>query len=183
MADSHILPDVLRPGLSLVFCGTAAGKRSAAEGAYYAHPGNLFWRALHQAGLTPRLLAPAEFPCLPDYGIGLTDLAKRHAGNDNELPRDAFDVAALKNKMAHYAPRVLAFTSKNAARATLGQPVAYGLQTEHVGKTQLFVLPSPSGQARGHWSIAPWLALAAYLGEPPKPGSALPLSHGRFKDY
>ena len=158
--SGHILPDVLKIGLALVFCGTAAGKRSAAEGAYYAHPGNLFWRALHQAALTPRLLAPAEFPQLPNYGIGLTDLAKHHVGNDNELPRDAFDAAALLVKIEHYAPRVLAFTSKNGARAALGRSVDYGLQTATIGDTQIFVLPSPSGQARGHWTIAPWLALA-----------------------
>jgi len=158
--SGHILPDVLKIGLTLVFCGTAAGKRSAAEGAYYAHPGNLFWRALHQAALTPRLLAPAEFPQLPNYGIGLTDLAKHHVGNDNELPRDAFDAAALLVKIEHYAPRVLAFTSKNGARAVLSRSVDYGLQTATIGDTQIFVLPSPSGQARGHWTIAPWLALA-----------------------
>lgn len=158
--SGHILPDVLKIGLTLVFCGTAAGKRSAAEGAYYAHPGNLFWRALHQAALTPRLLGPAEFPQLPNYGIGLTDLAKHHVGNDNQLPRDAFDAAALLAKIEHYAPRVLAFTSKNGARAALGRSVDYGLQTATIGDTQIFVLPSPSGQARGHWTIAPWLALA-----------------------
>lgn len=158
--ENHILPDVLRPGLRLVFCGTAAGKRSAAEHAYYAHPGNLFWRALFDAGLTPRQLAPAEFPLLPDYGIGLTDLAKRHSGNDNELPRDAFDAPGLIAKIERYAPRALAFTSKNAARAALGLAVDYGLQDERVGTTQLFVLPSPSGQARGHWDIGPWQTLA-----------------------
>jgi TDG/mug DNA glycosylase family protein len=158
--SGHILPDVLKTGLTLVFCGTAAGKRSAAEGAYYAHPGNLFWRALHEAALTPRLLAPAEFPQLPNYGIGLTDLAKHHVGNDNQLPRDAFDAAALIAKIEHYAPRVLAFTSKNGARAALGHSVDYGLQPGTIGDTQIFVLPSPSGQARGHWTISPWLALA-----------------------
>lgn len=31
-----ILPDVLKPGLKVVFCGTAAGNRSATNGAYYA---------------------------------------------------------------------------------------------------------------------------------------------------
>lgn len=160
VADADmILPDLLQPGLALVFCGTAAGKRSAAEHAYYAHPGNLFWRALHEARLTPRRLAPSEFPVLPDFGIGLTDLAKRHSGNDNQLPPDAFDVSALHAKIAIYSPHVLAFTSKNAARAALGHAVDYGLQTGHIGTTQLFVLPSPSGQARGHWQIAPWLAL------------------------
>jgi TDG/mug DNA glycosylase family protein len=158
--EAHILPDVLRPGLRLVFCGTAAGKRSAAEGAYYAHPGNMFWRALFEADLTPRQLAPSEFPLLPDYGIGLTDLAKRHAGNDNELPRDAFDVPALIAKIERHAPRILAFTSKHAARAVLNRAVDYGLQDKTIADTQLFVLPSPSGQARGHWNVAPWQALA-----------------------
>lgn len=162
--NDHVLPDVLQPGLALVFCGTAAGRRSAADRAYYAHPGNLFWRALHQSGLTPRRLLPAEFPQLPGYGIGLTDLAKRHFGNDNELPHDAFDAAALTAKILFYAPRVLAFTSKNGARAALGHAVDYGLQPQRIGATQVFVLPSPSGQARGHWSIAPWLALARLSG-------------------
>lgn len=159
-ADAPILPDVLQPGLALVFCGTAAGKRSAAEQAYYAHPGNLFWRALYEVGLTPRLFAPAEFPRLAGLGIGLTDLAKRHAGNDSELPRDAFDVPALRDKIARHAPRLLAFTSKHAARAVLGRAVDYGLQQETLGASALFVLPSPSGQARGHWQIATWQALA-----------------------
>lgn len=159
--DDHILPDLLQPGLALVFCGTAAGRRSAAERAYYAHPGNLFWRALFESGLTPRLMMPAEFPQLPSYGIGLTDLAKRHSGNDDQLPREAFDAPALRAKIERHAPRLLAFTSKNAARAALGHAVGYGLQKETIGSTRLFVLPSPSGQARGHWDLAPWLALAA----------------------
>ncbi|CAM5265846.1 mismatch-specific DNA-glycosylase [Rhodanobacter lindaniclasticus] len=156
-----ILPDLLAPQLRLVFCGTAAGARSAAERAYYAHPGNLFWRALFEAGLTPRLFAPAEFPLLLPFGIGLTDLAKRHSGNDAELPRDAFDVAALRRKVRRYRPRLLAFTSKNAARVALGHASDYGMQEETLGATRLFVLPSPSGQARGHWNLQPWLALGA----------------------
>ncbi|MGP1665250.1 MAG: mismatch-specific DNA-glycosylase [Rhodanobacter sp.] len=156
-----VLPDLLQPGLALVFCGTAAGRRSAAEHAYYAHPGNLFWRALSQAGLTPHQLAPTEFPRLLTYGIGLTDLAKHHSGNDNQLPHDAFDAPALRARIEHYGPRLLVFTSKNAARAALGHAIDYGLQTDYIGHTRLFVLPSPSGQARGHWRIEPWLELAA----------------------
>lgn len=160
---SPILPDVLQPGLALVFCGTAAGRRSAEQGAYYAHPGNLFWRTLHAVALTPRLFAPAEFPQLPALGIGLTDLAKHHVGNDNELPRDAFDVVALRERIERHAPRLLAFTSRAAARAALGQVVGYGLQEERIGDTRLFVLPSPSGQARGHWDVSHWQALAALV--------------------
>lgn len=160
-ADSHILPDLLQSGLALVFCGTAAGTRSARERAYYAHPGNLFWRALAEAELTPRLYAPHEFVQLPALGIGFTDLAKFHSGNDSELPRDAFDVLALMAKIERFAPRWLAFTSKHGAKAALGRAIsAYGVQPECIGTTRVFVLPSPSGQARGHWSIGPWLELA-----------------------
>lgn len=161
--NQHVLPDVLQPGLKLVFCGTAAGRRSAAEGAYYAHPGNLFWRALCEACLTPRRLTPPEFTLLPDYGIGLTDLAKHDAGNDNQLPADAFDVPALIAKIHAFSPRLLAFTSKHAARAVLKRSVGYGLQIETLGCTRLFVLPSPSGQARGHWQLMPWQELAAHM--------------------
>lgn len=165
MAQSPILPDVLRPGLRLVFCGTAASRRSAAEGAYYAHPGNAFWPTLHAVGLTPRRLAPAEFRRLPDYGIGLTDLAKHHSGNDAQLPTDAFDVDALKKRVARCAPGVLAFTSKHAGRAALGHRVDYGWQKTRFGTTRLYVLPSPSGQARGHWRPELWQALADALSD------------------
>ncbi|HET8898920.1 MAG TPA: mismatch-specific DNA-glycosylase [Rhodanobacteraceae bacterium] len=158
-----ILPDLLRPGLRLVFCGTAPSRRSAAAHAYYAHPGNFFWRALAEVGLTPRRFAPAEYSRLLPLGIGLTDLAKHHSGNDAQLPRGALDVSALREKIHIFAPRLLAFTSKNAARAVLGHVPDYGLQAEHTGTTALFVLPSPSGQARGYWDIAPWRELAHWF--------------------
>ncbi len=158
-----VLPDLLQPGLKLVFCGTAPSRRSAADGAYYAHPGNFFWRALAEAGFTPRQLAPAEYPLLPGFGIGLTDLAKHHSGNDADLPEDAFDTDALVARIETFRPHIIAFTSKNAARAALGHAVAYGMQDETIGSTAVFVLPSPSGQARRFWSIAPWRELARCL--------------------
>lgn len=158
----HILPDVLAPDLRVVFCGTAAGTRSAREGAYYAHPGNYFWRTLFQTGLLPRRFDPHAFREVLDYGIGLTDLAKLHFGADHELPRDAFDAAALKRKLVRWRPRIVAFTSKNAARAGLGMAGVpeYGEQKFTLAQGRVFVLPSPSGQARGFWNIEPWRELA-----------------------
>lgn len=163
-----ILPDVLAPGLDVVFCGTAAGARSAREGAYYAHPGNMFWRTLHATGLTPRLLAATEFPMVPAFGIGLTDLSKHHFGNDDQLPVDAFDVTALREKIERFSPRILAFTSKHAGRSALGIGTDYGWQDTLWGRTRLFVLPSPSGQARRAWNPATWQILAdAVLAQSP----------------
>lgn len=160
-AGRDILPDVLRPGLALVFCGSAAGHLSAQRGAYYAHPGNLFWAVLHRVGLTPRRLTPEEFVLLPDFGIGLTDLGKRHFGNDRDLPADAYDRARLCRTIETMRPRLLAFTSKTPARHVLGRAVAFGPQPERIGATGIFVLPSPSGRARRFWDEAPWRALAA----------------------
>lgn len=164
----HKLPDVLLHGLKVVFCGTAAGAYSARVGAYYAHPHNKFWRTLYAVGLTPRLLAPHEFPLLPQYGIGLTDIAKTYAGSDKGLRREHFDPAALRHKIEHYAPRVLAFDSKNAARgfygAQHGKAIAYGQQPQPIDSTIVFVLPSTSGAASGFWDVTYWQALAAFVG-------------------
>lgn len=161
--SAPILPDSLRSGLRVVFCGTAPSRRSAAVGAYYAHPGNQFWRALAACGLTPGLYTPARFRELLDLGIGFTDLAKHHSGNDADLPRDAFDVTALRAKILRYAPGAVAFTSKHAAQSMAGHAVAYGLQDWTVGTCEVFVLPSPSGQARRYWDIGPWQELARHV--------------------
>lgn len=157
-----IVPDVLAPGLRLVFCGTAPSKASAAARAYYAKPGNRFWPALHAAGFTPRRFHPSEYAKLLGLAIGLTDLCKGHSGNDDELPSGALDAAALRAKIERYRPDAVAFTSKNAAKAFLGRVADYGWQAERVGATRLYVLPSPSGQAVRFWDERPWRALARW---------------------
>ena len=90
-----LIQDVLAPGLRVVFCGTALGKRSAQVGAYYAGPGNRFWTTLHEVGLTPVVLRPDEYRQLVDHGIGLTDICKTRSGSDDEVGNYEFDVARL----------------------------------------------------------------------------------------
>ncbi len=157
-----LVPDVLAPGLRVVFCGTAPSRASAAARAYYAKQGNRFWPALHAAGFTPRRFRPEEFARLAGLGFGLTDLCKAHSGNDDELPAGALDGESLRRKILRWRPGAVAFTSKNAARAFLGRPVAYGWQDERVGTTRLYVLTSPSGQATRFWDEAPWRELARW---------------------
>ncbi|MEP0322515.1 mismatch-specific DNA-glycosylase [Bauldia litoralis] len=154
-----VLPDVLRPGLRIVFCGTGAGRRSAEVGAYYAKPGNRFWPTLHAVGLTPRQFDPHDFATVVDHGIGLTDVAKAHVGQDSDLVVTDADIADLAVRIGSVAPRYLAFTSKKAASLFLKRPtgqLAYGLQAVTLGATGLIVLPSPSGLATSYWTIAPW---------------------------
>lgn len=161
-----VLPDVLQPDLDVVFVGTAASRRSAERGAPYAGPGNAFWQILHTAGFTPQELDPLDFETLPDYGLGLTGMAPHAIGNDDVLTAEDFDPRAVRTKVIHYAPRVLAFVGKRAAQEFLGRNgLDYGLQPEQIGNTAIWVLPSTSGAARRYWDPSHWHALARWLAE------------------
>ena len=163
-----VLPDVLAHGLDVVFCGSAAGRVSAELGAYYAGPGNRFWPILHATGLTPHRLSPGEFHSVLDYGIGLTDMSKFQSGADSALTAEDGDTKALTTKIKTYKPRALAFNGKRSARVffneTVNAPLGnYGLQSQSLSSTVIFVLPSSSGAARRWWDETPWRALANYL--------------------
>src|ERR1700753_1908489 len=125
-----ILPDVLAPGLRVVFCGYWPGTASARARAESAGPGTRFWITLHGVGLTPPLLRPAEFARLPEFGIGLTDVSKTASGSDREVGRRGVDPARLAAAVEAASPVHLAFNGKNAARAALGRAVDYGPQGE-----------------------------------------------------
>lgn len=157
------LPDLLADELRLVVCGSAAGARSAAVGHYYAGPGNAFWRILAETGLTPRQLAPSECRSLLDHGIGLTDVVKNQSGSDAAIDFARADRAGLRAKVERHRPAVLCFNGKRAAQIFFAHPVGYGPQDACIGATQIFVAPSTSGAARGHWDPRVWHALAALV--------------------
>ena len=161
MAD--VLPDLLAPGLQVVFCGSAAGRRSAEAGAYYAGPGNKFWPILATIGLTPRVLKPSEFAQVLEYGIGLTDLAKDRSGADSQIGQAAYDPLRLKSTLERCRPQALVFNGKRAGQLFIGELVDYGLQPLGYDGTAVFVLPSTSGAAQRFWDEAPWWDLANWL--------------------
>jgi TDG/mug DNA glycosylase family protein len=167
------LPDQLQHHLRLVFVGTAASQRSADLGHYYAHPGNRFWRTLHEVGITPRRYAPHEFPALLKLGIGFTDMCKLGAGMDHQALAFPIDIPAFRDKMRRYRPNVIAFTSKRAASLFYGRPtkaVTLGRQPPLEDFPIIFVLPSPSGAASGHWSALPWQELADLIRDKSRAG-------------
>jgi TDG/mug DNA glycosylase family protein len=157
-----VLPDLMAPDLAVVFCGTAPGTVSAAMKQYYAHPQNKFWRTLHALKLTPHQFDPAEYPELLRCRIGLTDIAKYSFGMDNQLPRaslGASAVSALRERIEKYRPTILAFTSLTGGRKFLGAKAQFGEQTERIGPTRIWVLPSPSPAAHWNWNEKIWRAL------------------------
>jgi double-stranded uracil-DNA glycosylase len=163
MTPKPVLPDRLKPGLKLVFCGTAAGRQSALQQAYYAHGQNRFWKTLHEVRLTPRLYCPHDYEKLWELGIGLTDIAKHVYGMDHQLPKEALGpdaVASLRSRILKARPCILAFTSLNGGRKVMGPRAVAGEQSEMLGQTRIFILPSPSPLAANHWDIEPWRNLA-----------------------
>jgi double-stranded uracil-DNA glycosylase len=150
--------------LRIIICGTAVGAASAKKGTYYVGPGNKFWKTLHAIGLTTRVFRPEEYLRLSVEGVGLTDLAKSVAGADADLPDGCFDARRLRCKIEALQPRALAFNGKRAAAEFFDVATAilrYGRQSERIGRTSVYVLPSTSGAANGYWSLDPWLALAS----------------------
>jgi double-stranded uracil-DNA glycosylase len=119
---------------------------SAAAEAHFANPRNDFWRLLHQAGFTPRLLGPDEqFEAL-SYGVGLTNAAYRTTKGSGDLRRADFEGAP--DRLEHIArelrPVAIAFVGKEAYRGAFGERPQLGLQERRLGETLLFVLPSTS---------------------------------------
>jgi len=137
---------VLAPGLAVVFCGINPGRVSAAAGAHFANPRNDFWRLLHAAGFTPRVLAPAAQEILLGYGCGLTNAAHRTTPGSGDLRRADFAGAAerLERLAQELRPRAVGFVGKEGYRGVFGERPALGLQGRRLGETLLFVLPSTS---------------------------------------
>jgi double-stranded uracil-DNA glycosylase len=138
--------DVLGPGVRVVFCGINPGHWSARTGAAFANPRNDFWRLLHAAGFTPRQLEPAQQAELLDYGIGLTNSAKRTTRGSGDLR--AADFAGARERLEAIAhelePSVIAFVGKAAYQGVFRERPDLGPQERTLGDTRLFVLPSTS---------------------------------------
>lgn len=146
------IPDLLRPGLALIFCGYNPSLTSGRTGHHYAFPGNRFWRVLHAAGITDRLYTPDEGTELLDAGIGLTNIVARPTRRADELTRAEIDAGAaiLRPKLAALQPRAVAYTGigvytwlRRSSRPT------WGIQPDSAveGVTDI-VVPSPSGLNR-----------------------------------
>ena len=140
------VPDVLAPDLDVVFCGINPGFHSDAKAAHFANPRNDFWRLLHAAGFTPRLVDPSEQAEVLRYGIGITNAAYRTTRGSSDLRKSDFAGSAerLERLAGDLRPRALGFVGKEAYRGPFGGRPQHGLQDARLGETLLFVLPSTS---------------------------------------
>jgi TDG/mug DNA glycosylase family protein len=147
-ARDTTIPDVIAPGLAVLFAGINPGLYSAATGYHFARPGNRFWPALYRSGFTPRLFLPEEQAQLLALGLGITNVVARATTRASELRPAEFTEGArlLAGKARQLQPAWLAVLGVTAYRAAFGQSGAgVGRQEEVLGTTRIWVLPNPSG--------------------------------------
>ncbi len=147
----------------MLFCGINPGRVSAAARVHFANPRNDFWRLLRAAGLTQRLLTPAEQFRLLDGGIGVTNAAARTTPGSGDLRKADFDGAAerLGELARTLRPAWIAFVGKEAYRGAFGDRPQLGEQERRLGDTRLFVLPSTSPAN----AAVPWDERLRWFGE------------------
>jgi TDG/mug DNA glycosylase family protein len=147
-AKDKTVPDVIAPGLRVLFCGINPGLYTAAVGHHFARPGNRFWPALYAAGFTEGLLSPFDERELSKSGYGITNVVMRASAAADELSREELREGGkrLAKKVRRYRPRALAILGLGAYRVAWERPKAViGRQQETIGETLIWVLPNPSG--------------------------------------
>jgi len=147
-ARGRSIPDVLAPDLDVVFVGINPGLWSGAVGHHFARPGNRFWKALHGAGFTERVLSPFDDASLVDRSLGVTNLVDRTTATAAELSDDELreGVRRLAERLAPLRPRIVAVLGVGAYRTGFDRTKAeIGPQEERLGDAGLWVLPNPSG--------------------------------------
>lgn len=155
--------------MRVVIAGTIAQRHREEREHYYAGAGNSFWLLLHESGLVPRLLQPAEDHLVPSFGVGLTDLVRVRRSEPGEPP--VFDVRSFLAVIRRADPLAVAWVSKTAAASyarAAGEraPRGYGALSWTVAGRPAFVLPGPSGANNGMHlplRIALWRDLADFL--------------------
>ncbi|WP_246192664.1 G/U mismatch-specific DNA glycosylase [Kitasatospora atroaurantiaca] len=154
-ASDTTIPDVVAPGLRVLFCGINPGLWSGATGHHFARPGNRFWPALHRSGFTPTLLRPDRQEELLGLGLGITNVVARTTAKADELTAEEYRQGgeALVERVGLLQPHTLAVLGIGAYRTAFRRPRAViGPQPEGIGETAVWVLPNPSG-LNAHYTL------------------------------
>jgi double-stranded uracil-DNA glycosylase len=142
------VPDLIAPGLRVLFCGINPGLWSGAVGHHFARPGNRFWKALGASGFTATVLSPYDERQLLDVGIGITNLVRTATRSAAEVTPGQLrqGVLGLKRKVARWRPRAVAILGLDAYRTGFNRRVVtIGRQPDDIRGAQLWVVPNPSG--------------------------------------
>ena len=162
------VPDLVGPGLKLLFVGINPGLWTAAVQTHFAHPTNRFYPALAAAGITEyevdRVagMSDADRAHLVGRGIGITNLVRRASARASELSREELREGGerLRRFVAEHRPAVVAIAGISAYREAFRERGAVlGRQPETLASADLWsgaalwVVPNPSG-LNAHETVA-----------------------------
>jgi TDG/mug DNA glycosylase family protein len=148
------VPDLIGPGLQLLFVGINPGLWTAATQTHFAHPGNRFYPALLEAGIIDEPIdrgvgmTDADRRSLIDRGIGITNIVHRATAKASELTGNELRAGGdrLRVFVRTHRPIVVAVAGITAYREAFHMPkAAMGEQPERFEGARLFVVPNPSG--------------------------------------
>lgn len=148
------VPDLLGPGLKLLFVGINPGLWTAATQTHFAHPGNRFYPALLRGGVIAREIdrsegfSDADRAHLIERGIGITNIVQRATARAAELSREELRDGAdeLAAKVRALGPKVVAIAGITAFRTAFrSRDANVGRQPDDFEGAQLWVVPNPSG--------------------------------------
>lgn len=148
------VPDLIGPGVRLLFVGINPGLWTAATGMHFAHPGNRFYPALLRAGIITREIVRgvpmtgADRQHLIDRGLGITNLVSRATPNAAELGADELRAGGvrLRELVRERSPSVVAVAGITAYRTAFGlRNAVAGRQDDAFEGAELWVVPNPSG--------------------------------------
>ena len=165
LAINGTVSDLIDYDLKVLFCGINPGLYSGATGLHFARPGNRFWKALHGAGFSERLLDPSEEHELLENGYGITCFVERTTARADELTDEEFVLGGkmLLRKVEKYRPKTVAVLGIGAYQKAFGKPKArLGRQPENIGAADVWLLPNPSG-LNAHYQLADFIELFSEL--------------------
>ena len=148
------VPDLVGPGLRLLFVGINPGLWTAATQTHFAHPGNRFYPALLLSGVITREIdrgvgmTDADRAHLVERGIGITNVVHRATAKASELGTTELRAGGeqLRDFVRAHGPRVVAVAGITAYRSAFREPKAsMGEQSELFEGAGLWVVPNPSG--------------------------------------
>ena len=99
------IPDLVGPGLKLLFVGINPGLWTAATQTPFAHPGNRFYPALVTAGILPELpdfvngFSADYRATFMSLGLGVSNLVNRATARADELSREELRAGAERLRL------------------------------------------------------------------------------------
>jgi TDG/mug DNA glycosylase family protein len=152
--ENATVPDLVGPGVKLLFVGINPGLWTAATQTHFAHPGNRFYPALLRAGVIEREIdrgsgmSDEDRADLIERGIGITNVVHRATAKASALSAEELrdGGAQLRRRVAELGPAVVAVAGVTAYRSAFRLPKAQmGRQEDLFEGAELWVVPNPSG--------------------------------------